>query len=219
LADFPAESRAIICPPLDVVIRCEAGATTRAKEFGTIRSHRIHFCWFTYELRCPSAILPVVRLPLKNLNYVFAMYTVHLATGHNLWCQSLRLATINNYLLHAAQLVLYFDPEARDPRKDEHGQFAVCLQKVHHEIKRWEDIPKKWEPYTAPTMHMLLAAKVANQPRDGLLNVLLDWFTVMLAAGAAAVNGHSPSTKPLSPRPHSMNAAIPKPFVLAIFNF
>jgi hypothetical protein len=110
------------------------------------------------------------------------MYAVHLATGHNLWCQSLRLATINNYLLHAAQLVLYFDPEARDPRKDEHGHFAVCLQKVCHEIKRWGDIPEKWEPYTAP-MHMLLAAKAANQPRDGLLNVLLDWFTVMLAAG------------------------------------
>jgi hypothetical protein len=146
------------------------------------------------------------------------MYAVHLATGHNLWCQSLRLATINNYLLHAAQLVLYFDPEARDPRKDEHGHFAVCLQKVRHEIKRWEDIPEKWEPYTAP-MHMLLAAQAANQPRDGLLNVLLDWFTVMLAAGGRRGEWAQPKHKAALSSPALNERGDPQAFCLGDIQF
>jgi hypothetical protein len=63
-------------------------------------------------------------------------------------------------------------------------------------------------------MHMLLAAQAANKPRDGLHSVLLDWFTVMLAAGGRRGEWAQPKNKIALSLPELNEPAIPKPFAL-----
>jgi hypothetical protein len=177
---------------------CILGATTRTKDLGTLRSRRIHFCWFLAEIRVFDHVFPVVQLSLNALNHVMDMYVFHLGTGHTLCSLTIRAATVTKYAYAAAQLIVAFDDDRRDPRKDEHAKFADCFVSVKAELKRWEDIPNRWcEPYT-----MAMACTVAS--------------TIGLRSNSppavAEANGPSPSIATPSPSPHSMNEAIQKLF-------
>jgi hypothetical protein len=122
---------------------------------------------------------------LETLNYIFACYAMHLGTGHSLSFRNIRSGTIRGYLLAAASLVMSFDrdPSGRDARK-ELGQSTLCfpLDKVLKELKRWEDVPKRREPYSL-AMQFALMAQTKDVNPLGLLPALADWFGVMLQAG------------------------------------
>jgi hypothetical protein len=68
-------------------------------------------------------------------------------------------------------------------------------------------------------MHMLLAAQAANKPRDGLHNILLDWFTVMLAAGGRRGEWAQPKKKNALSLPELNERGNPQAFCLDDIQF
>ncbi|KAG7339164.1 hypothetical protein IV203_020107 [Nitzschia inconspicua] len=183
LDSLPPKSRAALAPTLDAVFRCELGATNKTKVLRHFRSMRIHFVWFLSEHELTESVFPVVLLPLETLNYLFACYAAHLGSGHTLSRRAIRSDTIRNYLLAAATLVQLFHPHNLDPRKEK-GIQSLCpaIDKVLKEMKRWENIPDRREPYTV-AMQVLFCSKVSASEPNCKLSALCDWFSVMLHAG------------------------------------
>jgi hypothetical protein len=111
------------------------------------------------------------------------MYAVHLGTGHSLLLKSIKSGTIATYCLNAATFLALFDEKERDSRKTEgDSSFAPCYDKVLKELRRWELMPNRREPYTI-AMQRRLIARAAPHPLDGRLQALKNWFSVMLQAG------------------------------------
>jgi hypothetical protein len=112
-----------------------------------------------------------------------AIYAMHLGTGHTLLCKSILSSTVATYCQQAATFLALFDEKERDARKIEGGSsIAVCLTKVIAELKRWESMPNRCEPFTL-SMLRLQAQRVVAKSLDGLQASLKDWFTVSLHAG------------------------------------
>jgi hypothetical protein len=115
-----------------------------------------------------------------------AMYAQHLGTGSTLLCRSIRSATIKGYITAAASFHALFGPHPRDFRKDNavDAKISTTLSAVYDELKRWEDVPNRREPYT---LEMLddMGREFANSGRGSntLDAALLDWFTCGLFAG------------------------------------
>ncbi|KAG7368827.1 hypothetical protein IV203_031570 [Nitzschia inconspicua] len=193
LESLPPESRAAIAPTLDAVFRCELGATHKTKVVRHVRSMRIHFIWYLDEHKLIERVFPVVDLPLVTLNYVFACYAAHLGSGHTLSRRNIRSDTIRNYLYAAATLVQMFHPEGLDPRKEK-GLHAICpsIDKVLKELRRWENIPDRREPYTV-AMQLLFCSKATSSDPNSKVSALCDWFSVMLQAGGRRCEWAQPS--------------------------
>ncbi|KAG7373857.1 hypothetical protein IV203_012952 [Nitzschia inconspicua] len=183
LDSLPPKSRIALASTLDAVLRCELGATNKTKVLRHFRSMQIHFIWFLSKHELTGSVFPVVLLPLETLNYIFACYAAHLGSGHTLSRRAVRSDTIRNYLLAAATLVQLFHPHNLDPRKEK-GAPSLCpaIDKVLKELKRWENIPDRREPYTV-AMQLLLCSKVAASEPYSKISALRDWFSVMLHAG------------------------------------
>ncbi|KAG7345240.1 hypothetical protein IV203_032771 [Nitzschia inconspicua] len=193
LESLPPGSRAAIAPTLDAVFCCELGATHKTKVVRHVRSMRIHFIWYLDEHKLIERVFPVVDLPLVTLNYVFACYAAHLGSGHTLSRRNIRSDTIRNYLYAAATLVQMFHPEGLDPRKEK-GLHAICpsIDKVLKELRRWENIPDRREPYTV-AMQLLFCSKATSSDPNSKVSALCDWFSVILQAGGRRCEWAQPS--------------------------
>jgi hypothetical protein len=111
------------------------------------------------------------------------MYAVHLGTGHSLLCKAIKSGTIATYCLNAAQFVALFDDKERDIRKTEgNSTFAPCYNQVLKELRRWEVMPNRREPYTL-AMQRRLIVRAGPHSIGGRLHALKNWFSVMLQAG------------------------------------
>jgi hypothetical protein len=65
---------------------------------------RIQFIWFLQQHKLYDSFFPLVQLSLESMNYAMACYACHLATGHSLSAQTLKVGTIRKYLIAAASL-------------------------------------------------------------------------------------------------------------------
>ena len=170
---------------LEVVIHCEMGASKKAKEQRSIRSMRIHFIWFLTEHNLYSSIFVVNTLNLETMNYIMACYAAHLGTGHTLSSRCIRSGSISKYLHAAASLVMVFDDAGilRDPRKAK-GSNTLCfpLSQVMKELKRYEDVPNRREPFT---VGMLLSSldDTKGLADTALALALYDWYVLAVHAG------------------------------------
>ena len=117
------------------------------------------------------------------LNFTFGAFAIYLATGHTLRSQSIQSGAISEYLLAAARFYRQLDPGNRDPRF-ESGATCLCepAARVIGEVRRFEGVPNRQEPYL-PAMHKALAAMASKSQPHSMLPALRDWCTLGLQYG------------------------------------
>lgn len=118
----------------------------------------------------------------KRAQQQLAMFAVHLSTSQNIHCKTLKVGTITEYINAVARLT--FQECKIDIRKDnnldkENGKF---LKPILDELKRWEDVPNRREPFT-PEMLDETLRRAALAPEDSLKKVLGDWSICALYGG------------------------------------
>ena len=115
-----------------------------------------------------------------------AIYALHLWSGNNLHCRSLKLATIQRYISNVASFLCLFGRARVNYRYAHVGDkgFSPVLQAVFDELKRWEQVPRRHEPLT---LEMVDAqAAIISSSAASFLSLdaaLLDWLQVGLFIG------------------------------------
>jgi hypothetical protein len=133
-----------------------------------------------------------------------AIYTAHLACGQSVSCRAIKSGTMVKHLLDIAKLVMRASP--RDPRK--RNQLAKGLapeiQDILDEVKRWEDIPNRREPFTIE-MRQYLVQLLESHPHihgpDSALAAICDFCGMGIYDGFrlsewAQPTAHSELNKP-----------------------
>ena len=115
-----------------------------------------------------------------------AMYPYHLGTGNLLHCKSIKAAPIQQYIQSVASFLALFGEHPRDHRKEilTDTRLSQILTSVFDEIKRWETVPNRREPFTLEMLAEMTAhSAVARCGEDSLQVALADWFECGLFAG------------------------------------
>lgn len=123
-------------------------------------------------------------VPLRQAQLTLAMYAIHVWLGSSLFCQQIRLATIQNYVNDAASLIAMAG-KARDVRKDCPTDTRICkiLTDVYSEIKRYEKVPNRREPVTVEMLRYAKQLAVAANDPLSLEAALADWWEAALLGG------------------------------------
>jgi hypothetical protein len=142
--------------------------------------------------------------------YQFSMYALHLSAGHSIYCRSIKVATIGQYLLAVASFVAQFS--GVDFRKDHptDSHMGSILAPVLRDLKKYESIPDRQEPYD-PQMHKAARLLADGFPVDRLVNALTDGFEQGYCAGYRLSEWAQPArgSNPLTPQLNSLvNAPI-----------
>ena len=111
-----------------------------------------------------------------------SMYAVHLAGGNSIHCKSIKSSTIEQYLLAASTLLSSFT--GLDYRKDNptDRQFGAVLTSVLKDIRRFEAMPDRREPYDH-NMHDLARQLATKFPTTSLVCALVDGFEQGMCTG------------------------------------
>jgi hypothetical protein len=140
--------------------------------------------------------------------YQFAMYAIHLSTGHSIHCKSIKVATIEQYLLAAATFVASFT--GVDFRKDSPTatRMGTILAPVIRELRRYETVPDRREPYD-PQMHKAARLLALLYSNNSLTCALTDGFEQGYCAGYRLSEWAQPARQanPLDPQLNHMVAA------------
>jgi hypothetical protein len=115
-----------------------------------------------------------------------AMYAAHLGSGSTLMCRTIRSDTVKRYVFEAASFHALFGPHARDFRKENATDTKVSktLSDVFDELKRWEDVPNRREPFTLEMLDEMKREFVnCGLGSNTLSAALLDWFECGLFGG------------------------------------
>jgi hypothetical protein len=122
------------------------------------------------------------EVSLDRCNYQMAMYAMHLATGSNLRHKTIKASTINDYLASVAKFLGRFSD--RDIRKQQDSfNIAPCIKSVLDEIKRWEDMPRRREPFTPEMWKHIHTAMQPDASGDSLIAACDDWFACGIFGG------------------------------------
>jgi len=91
-----------------------------------------------------------------QINIALGCYALYLATGHTIYCKSIKAATIEEYLKAAAGLIKKLDPvDGRDAMYDRDGVKYIGITSVLREVRRIEKVPNRRENYSI-AMHFRL---------------------------------------------------------------
>ena len=123
----------------------------------------------------------LVNVPHARRNWQLALYASFLASGHTLYSKQIKAATIESYLRDVARFLGRFcDVDPRFPSALD-SRLAPPIRAVLDELKRWEKVPNKLEPFTLAMLAYLetLAAKLSP---DGLIATCVDFFLFGLYA-------------------------------------
>jgi hypothetical protein len=173
------------------------GPPKSAKELGTFRTHCLHFFAFCLDKNLEDD-MALQHCSIQRCTWQLAMYAVHLATGHTVSCRAIKANTIDKYIRNVAKFCARSNP--RDPRKLEQTQklLAPAIQGVIDEVKRWENIPDRREPFTIEMLRYLTELR-DTQPHihgpDSSLATMVDFASAGLYDGFrlskwAQPNGH-----------------------------
>jgi hypothetical protein len=159
----------------------------------------------------------LAHVPIQRANYQMALYTVHLATGNAVSCCAIKAATIETYLRNIAKLCGRSNP--RDPRKSEQNGKAMCkqIQGVINEVKRWEDIPNRREPFTIEMLADMIQQQQDNPSlhgQDSLLGAMIDWASAGLFDGFRLSEWAQPNGFHVLNNPHQNPRSEPCAFCL-----
>ena len=126
------------------------------------------------------------------------MYAFLLGAGCNLLCRSLKCATVKDYIKDVASFLILFSKDHRDYRFDSANalRMSSTLHNVFEELKTWDDMAKRREPFT---LDMLTAQQQWTEAGefgpDTEEAALLDWFEVGLFTGMRLAEWAQPSHK------------------------
>jgi hypothetical protein len=133
--------------------------------------------------------------------YQMAMYAMHLSAGHTIQCKSIKGATIEQYLLAVASFIAQFS--GTDFRKDRPTDVHMgrILAPVLRDIKSFDTIPDRREPYDPP-MHLVARLLAAQTQPNELVCALTDGFEQGYCAGYRLSEWAQPArfSDPMSPQ-------------------
>ena len=111
-----------------------------------------------------------------------AMYAVYLATGNTLFHKTVKSSTVATYLRNVARLIK--SVSGLDPRYDCPTDLKMSpgILKVLNQMKTWEQLPKRREPFTLDMLLDLIGLSRSCDSRS-LLPALRNHFTCGLYAG------------------------------------
>jgi hypothetical protein len=200
---FPAESRANLAAGISTLFKTLGGPPKSAKEAGSFRTQVIHWLKFCKDMKLEDD-MSLERVDLTRCHWQLGLCAIHLATGNSVSCRALKAATVEKHVRSVARFCSRGNP--RDPRKLDQTQkpLAPVIQGVLDEVKRWENIPDRREPFTIEMLNYLKEEYVKNPPKygpDSYLAVLIDYFSAGLYDGFrlsewAQPNGHSEIRNP-----------------------
>ena len=78
---FPTESSPNLTNTVETLLRLTSGAARTSKELGTVRTHRLHYYKFCYDVKFTDDLL-LKNVPQARRNWQLALYAAHLATGN-----------------------------------------------------------------------------------------------------------------------------------------
>jgi hypothetical protein len=121
---------------------------------------------------------------LRRCQLQLGMYAMHLAIGNTLLCRQIKSTSIKHYVRDIASFVALL--RQRDICKVHvlDTKLSPLIQSIFDELKRWEDVPNRREPFT---LEMLAAVSTivtdTNASPDSLVAALENWFECGLFAG------------------------------------
>ena len=123
----------------------------------------------------------------ERCNYQLALYATHLATGSNLHCRSLKSGTIQTYLRDVAKFIGRFRDIDPRYRSSADKALAPAISRVLEEVKRWETVPNRREPFTLEMQ--LNIAKQADSKKDDccLETAVANWTLCNMYAGCRGI--------------------------------
>jgi hypothetical protein len=123
----------------------------------------------------------------ERCNYQLALYATHLATGSNLHCRSLKSGTIQTYLRDVAKFIgRYRDIDPRY-RSSADKALAPAISRVLDEVKRWETVPNRREPFTLE-MQFHIAKQAESKKDDCCLEAAVaNWTLCNMYAGCRGI--------------------------------
>ena len=114
--------------------------------------------------------LPSISQPDRNM--IIALFILSLAQGNTIKCMSIKESTAKRYMSAACDFSkrLHFP----DPSLDQRGARAAPINRILHEMKRWDSMPNRKEPITPAIVDTMRSFAPSDNP-DHLHSALLDW--------------------------------------------
>jgi hypothetical protein len=156
--------------------------------------------------------------PLQRCNYQMALYAMHLATGSSLRHRTIKAATISHYLASVAKFLSRFSD--RDVRKTvDSSNIAPCIKSITDEVKRWEDMPTRREPFTPEMWTYIHTQLRPNVSPDSLIAACDDWFACGIFGGLRLGEWAQDDAHQTLENPTKNYRGDPKAFCLDDFSF
>ena len=124
----------------------------------------------------------MITLSPIGIIYMLAFYAAFLATGHAISYRSIKSGTVTKYIGDIAKFLQQFTDDAtRDIRKIG-GSIAYQITSITKEMKRFEDIPNRREPWTL-YLQTKLWDDCKNEPRDSFARSVKNFYGDGLYSG------------------------------------
>ena len=153
----------------------------------TVWKRRIHYFIFCFLDLKQTDDWRLKNKCQERCNYQFALYATHLATGSTLHCRFIKSSKIQTYLRDVAEFIGRFcdiDPRYRSTANT---GCAPAISKGLNEVKRWETVPNKREPFTLETQ-FYIATKAAQNPDDCCIEAsLANWTLCTMYTGRRGI--------------------------------
>jgi hypothetical protein len=141
----------------------------------------------------------------ERCNFQMALYATHLATGSNLHCRSLKSGSIRTYLRDVAKFIgRYRDVDPRYRSSADKG-LAPAISKVLDEVKRWETVPNRREPFTLE-MQVYIAKLAEQNPDDCCIEAAVaNWTLCNMFAGCRGIEWMQTNSNNITLHTHHKN--------------
>jgi hypothetical protein len=161
-------------------------------------------------------------ISIHRCHWQLGLCAVHLATGHAVSCRAIKAATMEKHLRDVAKCCA--QSNSCDLRKTDQSQKALALpiQKVVDEVKRWEKIPSRREPFTVEMLRHsveLAASKSHVCGPNSFLNVMIDFASCGSHDGFCLREWVQPNEHSASHNPQQNSRNEPVAFCLNDFRF
>ena len=147
-------------------------------------------------------------------NWQLALYAVHLATGHSVFCKAIKASTITSYLRDIAKFLGRFSPVDSRYCSAADRVLAPCIKEVTEEVIRWEKVPNRREPFTIEMWKYLFSLR-GTCPSDRIIDCITDWTACGLYGGFRKTEWAQDDSHAALDNPQLDIHEVPKAFRLA----
>ena len=151
------------------------GAPDKANKQGTVITRCIHFIYWCTIRGIISLIFPLITLSPIGIIYMLAFYATFLATGHAISYRSFKSGTVTKYIGDIAKFLQQFTDNATRDIKKVGDSIAYQISAITKEMKRFEDIPNRREPWTL-YLQTKLWDDCKHKPQDSLAQSIKNFY-------------------------------------------